>query len=138
MTLPPGRGLQAASASKPTWQNEWPVSLWTRKRRKRRAPPQLHSGGSVEMRPVSPYWGNGRVLPHLGPLGEGELSAALGSEKAFGLAKRWRTGSRSQRERVEMRENDCDLPARVPATELRPLPEPTATRTLRLATSREP
>ena len=71
---------------------------------------------------MSPFWGNGCALPHPGPLplGEGEPSAALGREEAFGLAKRGRTGSLSQRERVGVRENGLNLPTRMQETEMRP------------------
>src|SRR5258705_13747897 len=43
-TLPPGRGLQAASASERHGRNDWAVGLGAMKRRKRRAPTCFQSG----------------------------------------------------------------------------------------------
>src|SRR6266571_3533310 len=52
LALPPGRGLQAASASERDGPNHWPVGLPTVKRHKCRAPSGLQIGGIVKMRPL--------------------------------------------------------------------------------------
>ena len=51
LTLPPARGLQAASASERQGRNDGPVGLSTMKRRKRRAPTGLQPGAVARCAP---------------------------------------------------------------------------------------